>query len=360
MGGQYELKDGATKKYYSIAGMTVATKDASGLQYLLTDHLGSTVAVTNASGTLTSQSRYLPFGGVRSIPNSPILSTDFGYTGQRLLDAGMGGIMDYKARFYSVALGRFIQPDSIIPDQSNPQSWNRLSYVRNSPIRYSDPTGHMEYEDPYESSTPIPPPVDDDEILSEPDDESDSCTSFSTCIPDCSDGRWECATDVSWTLEDWHTYAFVGVVACLGTGVCEAIGAAALSGLENIGWQALRACASVLVCLELAKQFGIYFPTNDGFAGNTTYTTLRSGQIITRYGDASGAYASPIGTPFTQRAIPFHQWNNPLTGYQVIRPFGVTTGVTQPFYGLQGGGIQYWFRQPIQYYIDNGFLEVFP
>ncbi|MBV6451187.1 MAG: hypothetical protein MHPDNHAH_01918 [Anaerolineales bacterium] len=142
MGGQYEVKDGATKKYYSIAGMTVAMQDGSAVQYLLTDHLGSTVAVANSSGTLTSQQRYLPFGGVRSIPNSPILATDFGYTGQRLLDAGMGGIMDYKARFYSPALGRFIQPDTIIPDQFNPQSWNRNSYVTNNPIRFNDPTGH--------------------------------------------------------------------------------------------------------------------------------------------------------------------------------------------------------------------------
>ncbi|HMR97846.1 MAG TPA: hypothetical protein PKE62_01220 [Anaerolineales bacterium] len=68
MGGQFEVKDGATKKYYSIAGMMVAVQDASGLQYLLTDHLGSTVAVTNASGTLTSQKRYLPFGAARTIP----------------------------------------------------------------------------------------------------------------------------------------------------------------------------------------------------------------------------------------------------------------------------------------------------
>jgi len=101
MGGAYEVKDSAVKKYYSIAGMMVATQDASGLQYLLTDHLGSTVAVTNSSGTLTSQQRYLPFGGARSIPNSPIAGTDFTYTGQRKLDDGMGGIMDYKARFYS-------------------------------------------------------------------------------------------------------------------------------------------------------------------------------------------------------------------------------------------------------------------
>jgi RHS repeat-associated protein len=100
------------------------------------------VAVTNSSGTLTSQQRYLPFGGTRAILNSPILATDFGYTGQRLLDSGMGGIMDYKARFYSVYLNRFIQPDSIIPSPANPQSWNRFSYALNNPIRYNDPTGH--------------------------------------------------------------------------------------------------------------------------------------------------------------------------------------------------------------------------
>ena len=147
MGGQFEVKDGATKKYYSIAGMMVAVHDGTGLQYLLTDHLGSTVAVTNQSGTLTSQQRYLPFGAERTIPNSPILGTDFTYTGQRKLDDGMGGIMDYKARFYSVGLGRFLQPDSIIPNPANPQSMNRFGYVLNNPIRFSDPTGHKEYDE---------------------------------------------------------------------------------------------------------------------------------------------------------------------------------------------------------------------
>lgn len=142
MGGQFEVKDGATKKYYSIAGMMVAMNDGTGLQYLLTDHLGSTLAVTNQSGTLTSQQRYLPFGAARTIPNSPILGTDFTYTGQRKLDDGMGGVMDYKARFYSVGLGRFVQPDTIIPDQFNPQAWNRYTYVYNDPILYNDPTGH--------------------------------------------------------------------------------------------------------------------------------------------------------------------------------------------------------------------------
>jgi len=125
----------------------------SGLQYFpstrlrqsgrrLTDHLGSTVAITDSNGTLTSQQRYLPFGGTRTnvtTPNSP--GTDFGYTGQRQLDAGMGGLMDYNARFYSPTLGRFTQPDTIIPEAANPQSWNRYSYTINNPILYNDPDG---------------------------------------------------------------------------------------------------------------------------------------------------------------------------------------------------------------------------
>lgn len=51
--------------------------------------------------------------------------------------------MDYKARFYSPYLNRFLQPDSIIPNPANPQSLNRFGYVGNNPIRYNDPTGHI-------------------------------------------------------------------------------------------------------------------------------------------------------------------------------------------------------------------------
>jgi hypothetical protein len=47
-----------------------------------------------------------------------------------------------KARFYDPLVGRFLQPDSIVPDYANPQSLNRYSYVLNNPLRYTDPTGH--------------------------------------------------------------------------------------------------------------------------------------------------------------------------------------------------------------------------
>ena len=49
-------------------------------------------------------------------------------------------------RYYDPELGRFIQADTTIPDLSNPQSYNRYSYVLNNPLRYTAPTGHSWYD----------------------------------------------------------------------------------------------------------------------------------------------------------------------------------------------------------------------
>ena len=50
----------------------------------------------------------------------------------------------YGSRHYDPELGRFIQPDSIVPLASQGvQAWDRYEYVNNVPTRYTDPTGHM-------------------------------------------------------------------------------------------------------------------------------------------------------------------------------------------------------------------------
>jgi RHS repeat-associated protein len=138
-------------KYYSFEGQTIvneykpATNDWH-LSYLLTDHLGSVVAVTDGTGALISQQRYLPFGGKRTNLGT-ISQTDYGYTGQRDLEMGL---MDYKARFYNPLLGRFMQPDTLTPD--GPQGLNRYSYVGNNPIGFNDPSGHIRIGDGPESN----------------------------------------------------------------------------------------------------------------------------------------------------------------------------------------------------------------
>jgi RHS repeat-associated protein len=120
----------------------VAMHNGTSLVYFAQDHLSSTSLVIDDEGGLLSQNRYKPFGEIRTdIASSPITQTDFGYTGQRNL--GDMGVMDYDARFYSPTLGRFLQPDTIMQDMGNPQSWNRYSYVKNNPILYNDPSGHF-------------------------------------------------------------------------------------------------------------------------------------------------------------------------------------------------------------------------
>ena len=52
------------------------------------------------------------------------------------------GLYFYNARYYDATIGRFISPDSIVPNPANPQSLNRYSYCLNNPLRYTDPSGH--------------------------------------------------------------------------------------------------------------------------------------------------------------------------------------------------------------------------
>jgi hypothetical protein len=39
-------------------------------------------------------------------------------------------------------LGRFAQPDTVLPEPGDPQQLNRFAYARNNPLRYTDQTGH--------------------------------------------------------------------------------------------------------------------------------------------------------------------------------------------------------------------------
>jgi RHS repeat-associated protein len=58
------------------------------------------------------------------------------------------------ARFYpsgslgtgDPALGRWLSPDVIVPNPTDPQTFNRYSWVLGNPLRYVDPTGFFTEE----------------------------------------------------------------------------------------------------------------------------------------------------------------------------------------------------------------------
>ena len=53
------------------------------------------------------------------------------------------GLDYFGARYFSGAQGRFTSPDEPFADQSpaDPQSWNMYAYVRNNPLKNTDPNG---------------------------------------------------------------------------------------------------------------------------------------------------------------------------------------------------------------------------
>ena len=115
----------------------VALKKDGNLRYIFQDHLSGLSLSTDSSGGDVQSTKYLPFGLTRGTAGD--MGTDKLFTGQRLDGTGL---YFYNARYYDPEIGRFISPDTIVPNPANPQSLNRYSYCLNNPLKYVDPSGH--------------------------------------------------------------------------------------------------------------------------------------------------------------------------------------------------------------------------
>lgn len=128
-------------KYYSAGGSRIAYRVDGEITWILSDQLGSTVGMADEDGDLIGVLKYTAYGELRTGTST----TDYRYTGQR--EEAEIGLYFYVARFYDPALGRFISPDTLIPDPASNQGFDRFSYVNCNPINRSDPSGHCVDED---------------------------------------------------------------------------------------------------------------------------------------------------------------------------------------------------------------------
>jgi RHS repeat-associated protein len=117
-------------------------------RYVHANHQGSVDVVTNASGAVLQQRSYDPFGRARN----PAWSTGAPPQGAALLRRGFTehehddefGLVNMRGRTYDPRLGRFLQADPFVPQPLNGQSYNRYSYVLNSPPNRVDPSGYLD------------------------------------------------------------------------------------------------------------------------------------------------------------------------------------------------------------------------
>jgi RHS repeat-associated protein len=142
-----DLNGTLKSEYVFFNGERVARKDFPGnaVAFYFSDHLKTASVITDAAGTIRSESDFYPWGGeLQFLAND---SNHYKFTGkERDTESGF----DYfGARYYLSPLGRWVSADwSATPepvpyaDFGDPQSLHQYTYVRNIPTARFDADGH--------------------------------------------------------------------------------------------------------------------------------------------------------------------------------------------------------------------------
>jgi RHS repeat-associated protein len=121
------------------------------VQWLVPDHLGTPRIVVDETGNRANVKRhdYLPFGE-ELFAGTGGRTTALGYTADGVrqqftsYERDNESDLDFaQARYYSSSQGRFTSVDPLMASAvvTNPQTLNRYSYVTNSPLTLTDPSG---------------------------------------------------------------------------------------------------------------------------------------------------------------------------------------------------------------------------
>jgi len=133
-----------------IAEYSTALAETPQVAYLTQDHLASPRITTNENGAVTNRKDFMAFGdeavsahrvggeGGNGYDPAGIRKNYTGYE----KDAE-SGLEFAQARYYNPGHGRFTSIDPMMASASirNPQTFNRYSYVLNSPYKFTDPLG---------------------------------------------------------------------------------------------------------------------------------------------------------------------------------------------------------------------------
>ena len=121
----------------SVGGRQIMKYQTSLTLFLHGNTLGSTQTITDQAGVVVQDALYYPWGQ-RWTYVGTLWDERFASLGQRDSEATLDPTL---FRTYSSGQGRWLSPDPIGGDISNPQSLNRYAYVLNNPTNLIDPLG---------------------------------------------------------------------------------------------------------------------------------------------------------------------------------------------------------------------------
>jgi len=107
------------------------------------DHLTGANVDTDENGQVVQLSDYYPYGDSRIDEHGEDYHNDYQFTGKERDEET--GLSYYGARYYDSSMGRFISRDPWEGDLRDPQSLNKYSYVKNNPLKYTDPSGEAAF-----------------------------------------------------------------------------------------------------------------------------------------------------------------------------------------------------------------------
>lgn len=117
-------------------------------------------------------------------------------------------------------------------------------------------------------------------------------------------------------------------------------------------------CPSAAGKAGAGREVEPWYPTSNGFLGQTEEVFLQPGQMIDRYGGSGfSKFFSPQGVPAEMRALPPSAANQPLRTFEVLKPFPVQSGRVAPGFGQLGLGTQYMAPVRLDLLLRRGVLR---
>lgn len=393
---------------YGRGDSLLTVRTGEGTKTYITDGHGDVRYLTDEEGNITDSYRYSAYG--KLLEKSGNTKNPYLYCGE-YYDEGTG-LYYLRARYMRPSTGTFISMDSYQGNAYDPASLHRYTYAQNNPQMYNDPSGHfisMIDSMAFAASNSIMNNLHTLNVMgmiggfmnatvSQVFDtgEDIGAAFFQGYLAGFGIGMvYIGAAAIAAFLEigvlfhlGMFSIMYYEAAKNIGLAIaCHAVGAdkeaimysviavmCVVSACAEYGMAARIAVTGIKGTVEIdisgkanRGDSGIKYynsdgspiwPTNRGFEGNPTTTTLEPGTLVDRYGGYDGGtFVLPKGTSYTERALPTGTDKKPYTVFEVVKPVEVQAGKIAPWFGEKGGGIQYEFSKKIADLLEQGILR---